>query len=939
MFIWNAAYIADNVSTQALYAGMPNNLEYEQFELYTPDDGSDETEIDIFCGELGIFNASDEMAYAVTDGFGESNGKISADRAEYGEFTSSGEYCFALEYEVAYNLNGGRFAQNYTAPQAYLYSVGIDELPVAGQILKDGYIFTGWTNADGEQVTAIPADSTGSLQLFASYLNKDNLENWHEKDTDYAYYEAVGYWIDKGNFDISWYDANKADKTFTLLNESQLAGLAKLMSDVEANVNLSGYTIILGADMDMSAHKWSNFEFSGTFDGNGHTISGIILDGEQYYSAGFISALYYGTLKNLNLVNSYIGGYLSNYTGGLVGWNYMGTIVNCSVRAYVKAASNSIAGGIVGTSTGRDINCVHNNYFVGTLYADGETIAGGIAGKAVFETVYNNYAIAFNLATNSYLAFAGISSNSDLKNNYSYFGDGMRADFNVADYTDTAQLLASLNGWVDAYITANGLYDYYYGWKIVEGINDDYPVFDGLYYQQFTVGYSFNGAVFIGDNTADSTVTRERDFVVEFSAQRQGYLRVMVFNMDGTPVPLQYYKLESQKITLYKQYITGNLYLEITETPLTDILYKVERYFEDLSGDFVLDSTKTSEEKGQTDQAVSAEITDTEHFVFDTDNSNNILSGAILYDGSLTLRVYYKRTRHSVVFKDGESILLSLNLPYGQTPQYGGTTPEKASTFEFVYTFKGWSSEIAPVTADAVYGALFDTKRIYAQTDTSGGGTDASISLPVGMQTDILLLVAAAKINESLTVPEGQKTLSTYNASLFCGSVKIEPELVAGQQYVLRIKLPNEAQNAQNLRVVMLENGIVKVVTPELTEDGYLVFSCKSLGDFALVADIDDKSSSNAGLVAGLSAAVLVAAVFVLLFWKHSVVYLLDGREIARVKLRFRQNIRLPHNARPYLWYADSALTQFFTQQKMKCRNITVYAKDRQNKNNFDKDD
>lgn len=81
-----------------------------------------------------------------------------------------------------------------------------------------------------------------------------------------------------GYCDTSWY--NSTDTEFTLTTPQQLAGLAKL-------VNGGNYfytkTVKLGNDIALSAHTWvpigtSSNPFMGTFDGQGHTISGV------YYS-------------------------------------------------------------------------------------------------------------------------------------------------------------------------------------------------------------------------------------------------------------------------------------------------------------------------------------------------------------------------------------------------------------------------------------------------------------------------------------------------------------------------------------------------------------------------------------------------------------------------------------------------------------------------------
>jgi hypothetical protein len=65
-------------------------------------------------------------------------------------------------------------------------------------------------------------------------------------------------------------------------------GLAWLVQQPD----LSDYTITLENDLDMSAHKWTsisqNIQFSGSFDGKGHTVSGLMQRAE---GGGFFQAV------------------------------------------------------------------------------------------------------------------------------------------------------------------------------------------------------------------------------------------------------------------------------------------------------------------------------------------------------------------------------------------------------------------------------------------------------------------------------------------------------------------------------------------------------------------------------------------------------------------------------------------------------------------------
>ncbi|MBQ6541660.1 MAG: hypothetical protein IJL73_04195, partial [Lachnospiraceae bacterium] len=78
--------------------------------------------------------------------------------------------------------------------------------------------------------------------------------------------------------------------------------------------------------------------------------------------------------------------------------------------------------------------------------------------------------------------------------------------------------------------------------------------------------------------------------------------------------------------------------------------------------------------------------------------------------GDATYTAVYTTTLRSYTVKfvheDG-TVLNTQTLAYGAMPEYEGVTPEKASTAQYAYTFKGWTPEITTVVGDATYTATF----------------------------------------------------------------------------------------------------------------------------------------------------------------------------------------------------------------------------------------
>jgi len=91
--------------------------------------------------------------------------------------------------------------------------------------------------------------------------------------------------------------------------------------------------------------------------------------------------------------------------------------------------------------------------------------------------------------------------------------------------------------------------------------------------------------------------------------------------------------------------------------------------------------------------------------------------------------------QYTVTFQDEDGTELQSGLlDYGAQPSYTGETPTKAGTLEYSYPFTGWNPELAPVTGDAIYTAVYtQTGNPFTITfDTSGGTAIAPITQAYG---------------------------------------------------------------------------------------------------------------------------------------------------------------------------------------------------------------
>ena len=165
---------------------------------------------------------------------------------------------------------------------------------------------------------------------------------------------------------------------YTVTSAEGLKNIAKLVNE---QWNL-GINITLTSDIDLSGIDWTpigidyNHQYTGTFDGGDHTITGLTVTGSDQYAGLFGYIDTGGKVKDVTLEDVKIeSNHSSGYVGGVAGWSY-GTLENCSVSGSVSGSgSSSDVGGVVGYQMGGSITgCSSSSTVKGTQRA------GGMAG-------------------------------------------------------------------------------------------------------------------------------------------------------------------------------------------------------------------------------------------------------------------------------------------------------------------------------------------------------------------------------------------------------------------------------------------------------------------------------------------------------------------------------------------------------------------------------
>ncbi|MBS4812708.1 MAG: hypothetical protein KH057_04125 [Bacteroides sp.] len=160
---------------------------------------------------------------------------------------------------------------------------------------------------------------------------------------------------------------------YTVTTADGLMNVAELVNGGKTDINIT-----LDTDLDLTGKEWTpigNYEkqYTGTFNGGGHTITGLTVTGSDQYVGLFGHIGSGGTVKDVTLEEVKIESNNDmSAVGGVAGRSY-GTLENCSVSGSVSGSG--IAGGVVGyQSDGFLTGCSSS----ATVNAGG--VAGGVAG-------------------------------------------------------------------------------------------------------------------------------------------------------------------------------------------------------------------------------------------------------------------------------------------------------------------------------------------------------------------------------------------------------------------------------------------------------------------------------------------------------------------------------------------------------------------------------
>lgn len=198
---------------------------------------------------------------------------------------------------------------------------------------------------------------------------------------------------------------------------------------------------------------------------------------------------------------------------------------------------------------------------------------------------------------------------------------------------------------------------------------------------------------------------------IKYGSNTPGYNGVL--GSDGKPKGLPGYTFTGWN-PIVTATVTSNVTYEAKWSVNTDTAYKVEHHLEQLDGSYIIKETENL--TGTTAAMVHAVAKSYTGYVVNILHSDRVTSGEIAGDGTLTLRIFYSLTRHTITYKPGDKGIFEEEIH--ADIKYGSDVPIFTGTIKGLpgYSFMGWDKELitlGKVTEDAIYTAIWD-----ANTDT-----------------------------------------------------------------------------------------------------------------------------------------------------------------------------------------------------------------------------
>jgi len=166
-----------------------------------------------------------------------------------------------------------------------------------------------------------------------------------------------------------------------------------------------------------------------------------------------------------------------------------------------------------------------------------------------------------------------------------------------------------------------------------------------------------------------------------------------------------------------------------------NIPYTVEYYMEKLDGTYPSMPDDTDHLKGMTGAVVNANAKGYTGFTYDPNVSGTVSSGIVAEDGSLVLKLYYKRNSYNVTWNGNGGDVDTTGATTGSV-KYGATIASPVNNpTKTGYSFSGWSGYTVNMTMPAehiTFTANWTAKQYTITFDSNGGSEVATITQVYG---------------------------------------------------------------------------------------------------------------------------------------------------------------------------------------------------------------
>ncbi len=321
---------------------------FKSFGFMTADSNNTKFWFGTSMGNSNVGVYVDDNGYIVVGGpvVTEAGETFEASSANYSGASSLLQYSSAVNNGLYYTSVEEAFADNNKASGSV--TVYVDELDMTDINYKGTIVVP-----EGEEITII--------------VEEDKIPTWTVTGTDVTYKDNEGNVLEKsenGSFvepvpaGPAWEGEGTSEAPYLI---EDVAGLKAFQESVNSGEVYGKVYFKLTKDIDLAADAVSLFSegvtpnwepigtkekpFTGEFDGDGKTISNLVVVGEA--NQGFIGYADKATIKNVNIENATVIG--TDCVGAIAGQVYSSSVIdNCHVSGNIQITGETNVGGIVG---------------------------------------------------------------------------------------------------------------------------------------------------------------------------------------------------------------------------------------------------------------------------------------------------------------------------------------------------------------------------------------------------------------------------------------------------------------------------------------------------------------------------------------------------------------------------------------------------------------